>query len=191
MNEPTMTDPIPLADPSEGEPTRKLDDTGPDRAYLVCGDCAAVFLAAGAVRSTTVLDIDLGHECDTHPKSPRPQASSAFEGTPKSVAALFAPKIETIPAVPTTPQGISAYDDDRAVSVHDRETSRGFEAAGVQAQTIYLPEEKLPTEAGPLTLIAAQLLSSWSTGVPANCDAIAVSAAVSFAKRLLLETKGS
>jgi hypothetical protein len=174
-----------------------IASAGPDRAYLVCGDCAKVFLDAGAVRSTVVTEIGLGHECDTHPKEPRPQATSVFEGTPHNVAALFVGLSGAIPAAIPAPKRFGE-DPDLAVltdvSEHDRPTASDLLAAtramAAEPGPVLRPDN-LPTVVGPQTAIAAQLLAAWSQGTPQNCDRFAVEQAASMARLLLLETKGA
>ncbi len=50
--------------------------------------------------------------------------------------------------------------------------------------------DELPAAIGPLTRIALDLLSAWSTAAPANVDDVMVRAAVGHARALLRLTKG-
>jgi hypothetical protein len=89
--------------------------SGPDRVYLVCEGCAKVLEKAGAVRAPA--PIEAGHACDTHQETPCPTATAAFEGTPASVAALFAvaepaPVSSTSPPPPAAGGGLGGLDLD-------------------------------------------------------------------------------
>lgn len=163
-----------------------------DRVYFVCTDCAGVLIKAGAVRSEKPEHKEIGMvACETHTTEHRPAATSVFEGTPEAIEKLFAP-----PEQATAAAG--------PLGEHDRETSpgdvdpnaptapAGFEAT---AAGVLVPKEaeRLPTSAGPLTILAADIYVAVLRyeGRTVVDDELSIERAVASARKLLLMTKGA
>lgn len=165
-----------------------------DRVYQVCGDCAAKFLALGAVRSEKPehAEIGLGVLCETHPKGPAPQATSAFEGTPETVDKLFPKEGQGVP-LPFPPEGAEAHlvggGDDRATTPGGLPS--GWESAGA-GHVFVGADEKYPAEVGPLTAIATSIFAAMiqKDGAALAADELSAEIAVTAARAVLRETRG-